>query len=253
MILTQNHGPIRELRLNRPPVNALVSELLRQLREAVAAAPSDGVRALVLSGAPGIFSAGLDLRMLVTLDRAGINALWKDLYDTLRAVACSTIPIAAAVTGHAPAGGTVLALFCDWRVVAQGDWKLGVNEVQVGLALPPVILRALQRLIGAHQAERLSTRGLLFGPEEALCIGLVDEIVPPERVIPQAIAWCQELVALPSQAVAYTRAQARAGLTELFKRGLGSELEAMQTAWWTDETQAMLRSVAERLAAKKSA
>ena len=253
MILTENHGPILELRLNRPPVNALTSELLQQLRDAVEDAPNDGVRALVLSGAPGIFSAGLDLRMLVTLDRPGINALWKDLYDTLRALACSTIPVAAAVTGHAPAGGTVLALFCDWRVVAQGDWKLGVNEVQVGLALPPVILRALQRLIGAHQAERLATRGPLISPEEALRIGLVDEVVPPEQVIPRAIAWCQEMLTLPPQAVTYTRTQARAGLTELFKQDLGSELEDMQTAWWTDETQAMLRGVVERLTAKKSA
>jgi 3,2-trans-enoyl-CoA isomerase len=250
MILTQNHGPIRELRLNRPPVNALTSELLQQLRQAVEAAPKDGVRALVLSGSPGIFSAGVDLRMLVTLDRAGINALWKDLYDTLRALACSIIPVAAAITGHATAGGTVLGLFCDWRIVAQGDWKLGVNEVQVGLALPPVILRALQRLIGAHQAERLATRGPLFGPEEALCIGLVDEIVPPEQVVPRAIAWCQELLALPPQAVAYTRTQARSGLTELFKQDLGAEMEDMRTAWWTDETQAMLRSVVERLTKK---
>jgi enoyl-CoA hydratase/carnithine racemase len=118
--------------------------------------------------------------------------------------------------------------------------------------LPPVILRALQRLVGAHQAERLSTRGLLFGPEEALRIGLVDEVVPPEQVVPRAIAWCQEMLSVPPQAMVYTRQQARAGLTDFFKRDLDSELEDMRTAWWTDETQAMLRSVAERLT-KKSA
>ena len=252
MILIENHGPIRELRLNRPPVNALTSDLLQRLRQAVEDAPKDGAHALVLSGAPGMFSAGLDLRMLVTLDRPGIDALWKDLYDTLRTIACSTIPVVAAITGHAPAGGTVLALFCDWRVVAQGEWKMGVNEVQVGLALPPVILRALQRLVGAHQAERLSTRGLLLGPEEAAAIGLVDEVIPPEQVIPRAIAWCKEMLSIPPQAMAYTRKQARTGLTELFKRDLGSELEDMRTAWWTDETQSMLKSVVERLTKKKS-
>src|SRR5437763_266441 len=122
MIETIQHGPIRELRLNRPPVNALSSELIAALKQAVEAASPDGARAIVLSGSSGRFSGGLDLPLLLTLDRAGIADLLRGLYSLLGALACSPIPTVAAITGHAPAGGTVLALFCDWRVMAEGDW-----------------------------------------------------------------------------------------------------------------------------------
>jgi 3,2-trans-enoyl-CoA isomerase len=133
MIVTSNHGTVRELRMNRPPVNALNLELVAALRQAVERAPLDGVRALVVSGAPGRFSAGLDVPLLLGLDRGGIALLWREFYALLKALARSPIPIAAAITGHAPAGGTVLPLFCDWRVGADGDFKLGLSEVQVGL------------------------------------------------------------------------------------------------------------------------
>ena len=132
MILTFDHGAVRELRLNRPPANALSPELIVALRRSVESAPNDGVRALVLSGAPGRFCAGLDVPLLLTFDRPAMASLWRELYALMRALACSPIPIAAAITGHAPAGGTVLPLFCDWRVIADGDFKMGLNEVQVG-------------------------------------------------------------------------------------------------------------------------
>ena len=133
MILTIDHGAVRELQLNRPPVNALSPELIAALKKAVELAPQDGARALVLSGMRGRFSAGLDIPMLLTLDRPAIADLWRELYTLLGALACSPIPITAAITGHATAGGTVLPIFCDGRIAAQGDWKLGLNEVQVGL------------------------------------------------------------------------------------------------------------------------
>jgi Delta3-Delta2-enoyl-CoA isomerase len=152
MLLTLTHGPIRELRLNRPPANALSYELIKGLREAIEAAPQNGVRALILSGTPGRFSGGLDVPLLLTYDRAGMAALWREFYALLKAMAGSPIPIAAAITGHAPAGGTVLSLFCDWRVMADGDFKLGLNEVQIGLPLPPVIFAGLRRLVNPRRA-----------------------------------------------------------------------------------------------------
>src|SRR6476646_6599982 len=148
MILSFNHGDIRELQLNRPPVNALTGELLSGLRQAIEQAPRDGVRALILSGLPGRFSAGLDVPLLLTLDAPAVAQLWRELYALLEAIASSPIPLVAAMTGHAPAGGTVLALFCDWRVLAEGDYKVGLNEVQVGIRLPPVLLGGLRRLVG---------------------------------------------------------------------------------------------------------
>jgi Delta3-Delta2-enoyl-CoA isomerase len=250
IVITINHGPVRELRLNRPPANALSPELMSALRKAVEAAPNDGARALVLSGRPGMFSAGLDVPLLVTLDRPAIAAAWHELYNLMRAIACSPIPIAAAITGHGPAGGTVLALFCDWRGMAEGDWKMGFNEVQVGIPLPPVILSALRRQVGARQAERLGAGGLVISAAEAARVVLVDEVVSLERVVERAVEWCQCLLALPPQAMTATRRKSRADLVALFDQGLGSEIEEVIANWWTDEAQTVLRALAARLTKK---
>jgi enoyl-CoA hydratase/carnithine racemase len=251
MILTFNHGPVRELRLNRPPANALSPELIAALKSAVEAAPPEGVRALVLSGSPSFFSGGLDVPLLLTLDRATMNGVWRDFYGLLRALACCPVPIAAAITGHAPAGGTVLALFCDWRIAAEGDWKIGLNEVQVGLPLPLVIHSALRRVVGARQAARLAIGGLLVSPAEALRLGLVDEVVPSEQVVERAVKWCQEWLALPSVAMTRTRREARADLAGLFEQNLPREIEEISGWWWDEQVQSVLRSLVERLAKKK--
>jgi Delta3-Delta2-enoyl-CoA isomerase len=249
MLAITNHGAVRELRLNRPPVNALNLELLSGLRQAIDAAPHDGARALVLSGSPGRFSAGLDVPLLLGLDRTAMAALWRELYALLKTLARSPIPIAAAITGHAPAGGTVLPLFCDWRVGPLGDFKLGVNEVQVGIALPPVILSALRRQVGARQAERLAVTAVLISSQEACNVGLVDELVAADRVVSRAVEWCQALLALPAEAMAVTRWNARADLVALFDN-LEPELEAVTEAWWKPQTQQALRALVERLGKK---
>jgi len=250
MIDTINHGSIRELRLNRPPVNALTADLILALRQAVESAPKDGTRALVLSGAPGRFSAGLDVPLLIGLDRDAITTLWRELYALMKALACSPIPIAAAVNGHAPAGGTVFPLFCDWRVMAEGEFKIGLSEVQVGIPLPSVILAALRRQVGPRHAERLATAGLLMSSAQALAVGLVDELAPAEQVVERAIAWCQGLLALPAEAMRSTRREARADLIAIFRDDLNAELNKVSASWWHPETQATLRAVVDRLKKK---
>jgi 3,2-trans-enoyl-CoA isomerase len=249
MIITTNHGRVRELRLNRPPANALSPALITALNDAIEAAPSDGARALVLSGTPGMFSAGLDVPLLLTLDRPAITQVWRDFYGLMRALARSSIPVAAAINGHGPAGGTVLALFCDWRVMAEGDWKMGFNEVQVGIPLPPVILSALRRQIGARQAERLGTGGLVISALEAARIGVVDELVPLEKVVDRAVDWCQVLLKLPERAMATTRQRARADLSALFQ-DIDHEIDDVVSAWWTDEAQRVLGALAAKLTKK---
>jgi len=251
MILTFEHGAVRELRLNRPPVNALSPELIAALLLAVKAAPQEGARSLVLSGSPGIFSAGLDVPGLLKLDRSSMDVVWHDFYALMGALASSPIPIAAAITGHAPAGGTALALFCDWRIAAEGDSKIGLSEVQVGLPLPPVIFSVLRRLVGARQAEQLAVTGLLISPAEAVALGLVDEAVPAERVVDRALEWCQDLLALPRAAMELTRRQARADLVMEFAQNIDHEIAEASSRWWGQETQACLHRMVEQLAMKK--
>ena len=246
MLETFDHGPVRELRLARPPANALSLELIVALREAVQGTAT-GSRALVLSGAPGRFSGGLDVPLLLSYDRERMTTLWREFYALLKALALSPVPIAAAMTGHAPAGGTVLALFCDYRFMADGDFKLGLNEVQVGIPLPPVILAGLRRLVGMREAERLGVTGMLLSPTEALQLGLVDELAPPDRVIDHAIQWCQGMLALPQVAMSATRTLARADLAACFGPDLESELRQVTSQWWAPETQSTLRALAARL------
>jgi Delta3-Delta2-enoyl-CoA isomerase len=252
MILKHEHGAVRQLQLNRPPANALSPQLFNALRQEVESAPQQGVRALVLSGSPGMFSAGLDVPLLLTLDRPAMAQAWRDFYALLRALATSSVPIAVAITGHAPAGGAVLSIFCDWRVAQEGDWKIGLNEVRVGLILPPVILSALQRLVGLRQAERLAVSGLLVSPLEAARIGLVDEVVPADQVVQRAVAWCQSLLALPPAAMSSTREKARADLAAIFARDMASELNLVTDYWWGEETQSALRKLVEQLASKRA-
>lgn len=252
MLQTIDHGPVRELRLDRPPANALSPELIAALREAVEGAPAAGARALVLSGSPGRFSGGLDVPLLIQLDPPSIAVVWRDFYRLMRGLAGSSIPVAAALTGHSPAGGAVLSIFCDARFMAQSpdvDFKIGFNEVQVGIPLPPIIFRAFRRLVGARQAERLSVSGQLVSGPEAHAIGLVDELVPADRVIERAVEWCDSLLALPPQALAITRQTARADLIAEFNETEG-ELASLVDMWFSDETQTVLKSVVERLTKK---
>jgi len=251
--LDHDGGAIRELRLDRPPVNALTPELLAALGEAVEAAPATGARALVVSGRPGMFSAGLDVPHLLGLDRAGIEDLMASMFGTLRALAFSPLPVAAAVTGHSPAGGAVLALMCDRRVMAGGaadkPFRIGLNEIEVGLPVPPAIFAAMARRTGPREAERLCLEGLLVDSAEALRLGLVDELAPVDEVVERALAWCRATLARPPAALAATRAVARADLHAAFA-GFEAQLTGFVEAWFGAETQAAMRALVAKLAAR---
>ncbi|EQD65039.1 3,2-trans-enoyl-CoA isomerase [mine drainage metagenome] len=169
--ITEHAHGIRELRLARPPVNALDADLIRALRKAIEAAPAEGAQALLISGSPGMFSAGLDVPALLMLDAPALQRCFEDFFGMAAALAQCPIPVAAAVTGHSPAGGAVIALFCDYRVMAQGPFKIGLNEVQVGLTVPVVIRDALARLLGPYRAERLLVSGAMLESDGAAASG----------------------------------------------------------------------------------
>src|SRR5690606_41165619 len=110
----------------------------RDVRAAIDAAVIGEARGIGLSGGPKVFSAGLDVPYLVGPgeDRAALTAAWQAFFAAARAIATCPVPVAAAITGHSPAGGCVLALCCDYRVMAAGDFRIGLNETQVGLVAP---------------------------------------------------------------------------------------------------------------------
>ena len=205
---------------------------------------------MILSGATGRFSGGLDVPLLLGLDRPAMATLWREFYALLGAIAGSPIPIVAAITGHAPAGGTVLALYCDLRIMASGDYKIGLNEVPVGIPIPPAILAGARRLVGPRLAERLAVSGELLSPQDALGFGMIDEVVALEKVVDRAVERCQRLLALPAQAMASTRRLARADLVAIFEVDLEPELQRVIASWWSPETQGSLRALVERLGKK---
>lgn len=249
-IIQHDHG-IRELRLARPPVNALDPGLIAALKQAIQRAPDEGAEALVLSGSPGLFSAGLDIPTLLQLDRDAMRAFWQDFFGVCAALARSPIPIAAAVTGHSPAGGAVLAIYCDYRVMARGDFKIGLNEVQVGLTVPDCIQAALRRLIGTYRAERLLIAGAMLDTGAAFKAGMVDELAEVDQVVPRAIAWLQPLLQLPRHAMLATRAMARADLAALFADPASLGIEGFLDGWFAPEAQTTLHALVERLRNKK--
>ncbi|NBB92469.1 MAG: enoyl-CoA hydratase/isomerase family protein [Gammaproteobacteria bacterium] len=248
MLQTIEHdGGIVELRLDRPPVNALNPALVVELDGAIDRAKQDGARAIVLSGREGLFSAGLDVPELLTLDERGMRDFWQALFGLLERVARSPVPIVAGLTGHSPAGGTVIALFADYRVQAEGDFKLGLNEVQVGLVVPPAIQRALVRLIGPYPAERHLVAGEMIPAEKARELGMVDELAPAGQVVERSVAWCRELLALPQHAMLATRRLCRAELGELFDDRDALDIDAFVAGWFDEQTQATLKQLVERL------
>jgi enoyl-CoA hydratase/carnithine racemase len=248
-----DHGPIRQLRLARPPVNALDTALCQALTAAIAQAQADGVHALVLSGGERIFSGGMDVPHLLGHgdDRTALLASWQAFFDAAAALAACQVPVVAALTGHAPAGGCVLALCCDYRVMARSadparPYALGLNEVQVGLVAPEGIQRLLRRTVGQHHAERLLVAGTLLPAEQAEKIGLVDELVDGELVVARAVAWLQDLLALPRAPMLATRAVARADLVEALAPQ-HIRLDRFIEAWYAPDAQAALRALVERL------
>jgi Delta3-Delta2-enoyl-CoA isomerase len=250
MIDVDNHGHVRTLRLARPPVNALNVPLMEELARQVTAAPEEGVRGLVLTGAGGRFSAGLDVQVLLGLDADGLRHFLKTFFACLTQLARSPIPIAAAINGHSPAGGAVLALYCDRRVMAEGEYRIGLNEVQVGLFPGATIHKVLQRVVGARVAADLLPAGQLIDAAEALRVGFVDELAPHADVEARARAWLERMLALPPQAYAATRAEVRRDLVELMHDGRAAELERSVAAWSSSETRDTLRALLTRLARK---
>jgi Delta3-Delta2-enoyl-CoA isomerase len=246
MLDITDHQGIRELKLARPPVNALNAELLRKLTEAVKAAASEA--ALVITAQPGLFSAGLDVRGMLELDRDGVTTTFIELWRTQHALAHSTVPVIFGLTGHSPAGGTVLAIHGDYRVMAQGDFRMGLNEVQVGLLPGPPIHGAFRRLVGGH-ASQLLTRGALIDPATALRVGLVDELCDPAQVGARALEVAREICALPRDPMLRTRALARRDLTELFGNPGHAMMKEREFAsmgtelWFVAATQERLRKM----------
>jgi enoyl-CoA hydratase/carnithine racemase len=248
LVETTIHGDIHELRLARAPVNALDPSLCQALTSAIADAVANGARGIVLAGGPKVFSAGLDVPFLLSLgnDQDALLSAWNDFFGAARALANCTVPVAAALAGHSPAGGCVLALCCDYRVMADGPYRIGLNETQVGLVAPEGIQSLLARVVGPHRAERLLVSGALVEATEALAIGLVDELTGIDEVATRARVWLEGLLQLPRGPVLETRRIARRDVVAALQPER-IDLSRFVAAWMQPDTQAGLRAMLARI------
>ncbi|WP_309113059.1 enoyl-CoA hydratase/isomerase family protein [Saccharothrix sp.] len=187
-------------------VNALDLELCREIRRVMG--ESHGVRAVVLTGAGRVFSAGVDLKRVVDGGGAYVAEFLPALSAAFRAVFDVAKPVVAAVNGHAIAGGCVLAAACDHRVMAGGT--IGLPELRVGVPFPHAALEIVRFAVGPVVANRVIFDGANYEPAVALELGLVDELCEPdvlrERAVAQAGEWADRI---PADAFRHTKAQLR--------------------------------------------
>ena len=244
------HGQVCEIRMAHPPVNAISPEFCVGLAEAIRER-SDQYSALVLSGQPGMFSAGLDIVTLSTFDHDQAELFWRQFFKLLQTIGASAVPIASAITGHSPAGGTVMAIHGDYRVMSRGNYKIGLNEVQIGLVVPTHIQRVLIRLVGKYRAERLLVAGALITPEEANQIGFVDELADGfDRTIERAVDWCKRHTALPPNAMSRTRNLIRQDMISNYDDLTQADVDLFTEVWFSQETQTVIGQLLAKLGKK---
>jgi enoyl-CoA hydratase/carnithine racemase len=135
--------------------------------------------------------------------------------------------------------------------MAEGKYRIGLNEVQVGIALPRFVFETFSRIVGRRNAERLAVAGRMIEAKEALDVGLVDHLVPVEKVVESTLARCSALLSVPRSAMLATRRVARRDMTDEIERVRPDEVEHIVERWFSDETQAALRAMVERIGRKR--
>ncbi|MBT3993052.1 MAG: enoyl-CoA hydratase/isomerase family protein [Gammaproteobacteria bacterium] len=238
---------IVEIQMDRRPVNALNQDLVVSIHNAIDVSIEEGAKGLILSGHEGIFSAGLDVKTLITLSKPEISEFFHLFWGLMGKISKSPIPIVAAITGHSPAGGAVLTTFCDYRVAAKGDYKIGMNEVFVGLTVPKMIFKAFARLVGENHANILMMQGKLMKFEFAYEIGFINELVDMDQVVPRSIEWLEHLVSLPAIAMNSTRMNAKSDLNDLIDKELIMMGNKFSDNWFSDEVQIRMKEIVKSL------
>jgi enoyl-CoA hydratase/carnithine racemase len=219
---------IATIRLDRPPMNALNAQVQEELRAAaLEAGQRRDVAAVVLYGGEKVFAAGADVKEMAHLSYADMVERSGALQSSFTAVARIPKPVVAAVTGYALGGGCELALCADLRVCGS-DAKLGQPEVLLGVIPGAGGTQRLPRLVGPAKAKDLIFTGRFVGAEEALAIGLVDHVVPPEDVYAAALRLAARFVGGPAYALRAAKEAIDRGLETDLDSGL--EIERLQFA-----------------------
>ena len=257
----------RVLRLQRPPVNSLSLEVLVSFADSLAEAEGDkACRAVVLaSSSTKVFSAGLDITEMHEPDPERLRSFWRALQEVWLKLSTSRVATVAALEGHSPAGGCMLAMSCDWRVMSLTDGgvdgrplTIGLNETKLGIVAPFWFADTMEYVVGARQTDLLLQTGALLTTEQALAVGLVDEAVlqvplteagEHSQVMQRAAAKVAEFLAVPDAARHASKMLQRGPLAERLLASREEDVEQFSAFCFTPAVQ---RSLGGYMAALKA-
>ncbi|SER13161.1 enoyl-CoA hydratase/isomerase family protein [Pedobacter rhizosphaerae] len=237
--------------LDRGKSNALNRELITELDEMLQnISADDNVGGVILTGTAPFFSAGLDLIELYDYNEEEAKSFWTLFLNFTANMVAFKKPIVAAISGHSPAGGCVMALACDYRIMAEGQYIIGLNEVPVGIIVPNSIFQLYSFWIGKAEASRSLLTGKLYNPEEALKAGLVDELVKSESLLTAAERKIKKYMELEGNTWSQTKLNIREELIAITRKDQSAELEKMLAQWWSPSTRHILKTILANLQRK---
>jgi enoyl-CoA hydratase len=236
-------GPVAVVEMAAGKANALDSALCRQLAVRFAEFERGEVRAVVLTGAGPMFSAGVDLFKIAEGGPGYVDVFLPALHDAFLAVFGCPLPVVAAVNGHAIAGGCILASACDHRIMNAGSGRIGVTELLVGVPFPVAAMEIMRFAVGTHRLSELIMSGRTYAAAEAAGLGLVDEAVEGSGVLARAVAVARGYAALSAPAVRQVRRQIRGPVMELIA-AQSSVDDAVHAIWRSPAAQNSIKAYA---------
>ena len=212
-VTTRDHDGIVVLTVDRPPANALDVETLEEIVAAADPLLAEPPAALVLAGRPGFFSAGLDLKAIPGYGPSEYRRLVEGVNRMALGVYALPCPVVCAITGHAVAGGFVLAMCGDQRI-ASAEGRYGLTEAKVGVPFPQAAIGVVHAELSPSAVRALALSGRLVDADECRRLGAFDEVVAPDAVVDRSLEVARELAALNRGTYAHIKSQLRAATAE---------------------------------------
>ncbi len=253
MIHMERRGAVLVLRMEHGKVQALDLELLRDLEAALECAAGDEARGVVLTGTGGAFSAGVDLKRIVDSGSDYVRDFLPALTRAFIRVLSFEKPLVAAVNGHAIAGGCILALACDHRVMSAGTGRVGVPELRVGVTFPALVIEILRAMVPVSFLREVAYSGANFTVEDARMRGLVNEVVAPEMVIERAAEVCRSWSEVPRHTFALAKRQMNGPILDAHERWRREIDGAAMSIWCEPATSRAIQGFLDKTVAKKPA
>jgi len=243
---------ISHIYLDRGRSNALDQQMIEELQQTIIEAGGDpAVEGIIFHGKEDFFSAGLDLVALYEYNEEEVRRFWHTFFGFIRTLVAFDKPAVAAISGHSPAGGCVLAICCDYRIMAQGDYVIGLNEIPVGIIVPESISQLYSFWLGHAPAYRYLLEGKLFNPRDAMEVGLVDEVVDAKSIRTVAERQIGKYTQYERNAWRQSKRNIRQSLITRFEADQTDAIESLLKQWWSPATRAILKAIIDNLKSKK--